>query len=248
LQRRVSRTDLDFEQALKAEGTVILREGVDVNTLGQDLSPPPLSKSYSSSYSPVPSPVGPRARMNHRATTPMRVGQPGTPVIVPPTPTPVSATAGPSSSITPAFASSSSPSTPQNQHDTFYDPAEDTERLTNRRSIYRSPGTSSSPDLTTLLRKAKEKGGVIGAQQYKNLKDRERKKDEPPPPLPSYDPPSSAGSSNITGRQRSSTSVNPGHPISNSPSLKEGKNREDWMPTSPRSKEVGTLKVGVPVP
>ncbi|KXN90627.1 PH and SEC7 domain-containing protein C11E3.11c, partial [Leucoagaricus sp. SymC.cos] len=187
LQRRVSRTDLDFEQALKAEGTVVLREGVDVNTLGQGLSPPPLNKSYSSSYSPVPSPVGPRARMNPRTNTPMRLGQPGTPVVVPPTPTPATATPGPSSSPNPA-----STTTPpaQGQSDVVYDPADDnTERQTNRRSIYRSPGTSSSPDLTTLLRKAKERGD--------------------------------------------STSLRDG---------RNGKNRDDWIQTSPRPRETGTLK------
>jgi hypothetical protein len=32
---------------------------------------------------------------------------------------------------------------------------------TRRRSLYRAPGTSSSPDLATLVRKAKERGGVV---------------------------------------------------------------------------------------
>ncbi|KAJ3570962.1 hypothetical protein NP233_g4061 [Leucocoprinus birnbaumii] len=252
LQRRVSRTDLDFEQALKGEGTFILREGVDVNTLGQDLSPPPITRSYSSSYTPVPSPVGPRARMSPRsATTPIRLGQPGTPVVVPPTPTPVSAaaTTGHYSSSTTEPPVMTSPQSSQSLHDTFYDLADDdTERQTNRRSIYRSPGSSSSPDLTTLLRKAKERGGVISSQQYKNLKEREKKREEPAPPLPSFERSSNTSSSNMTVRQRSSTTSNnasSSHSSSKSPSAQgggSGMRRDGRMHTSPRPKETGTLK------
>ncbi|KAF9452365.1 hypothetical protein P691DRAFT_661128, partial [Macrolepiota fuliginosa MF-IS2] len=249
LQHRVSRTDLDFEQALKAEGTVVLREGVDVSTLGQDLSPTPVTRSYSSSYSPTPSPVGPRGgRMNPCTNTPMRLGQPGTPVVVPPTPTPTTSTTGHSPATPSTFPSTTaaSPTASQTQHDVFYDAVEDTtERQTNRRSIYRSPGTSSSPDLATLLRKAKERGGVINTQQYKNLKEREKRREDPAPPLPlpPHDrPPSSSGA---TGRQRSTTSASPAQTISNSSSLadpRNGRNKDDWMQSSPRVKETGTLK------
>ncbi|KAJ7178525.1 hypothetical protein C8R43DRAFT_973640 [Mycena crocata] len=42
--------------------------------------------------------------------------------------------------------------------------------------MYRSPGTSSSPDLATLLRKAKDRGGTVSA------KNRDRR--EQPPPMP----------------------------------------------------------------
>ncbi|KAJ7262190.1 hypothetical protein B0H12DRAFT_1104695 [Mycena haematopus] len=130
LQRRVSRTDLDFEAALLGDGTFQLREGLDVNQLGLD--------------SPSP-----------RKTTP--TGTPGTPVVVPPTPT---AVAGPSRR----------PPSPMSDE-------EDVERSANRRSMYRAPGTSSSPDLATLLRKAKERGTVVSP------KNRDQRR-EPAPPMP----------------------------------------------------------------
>ncbi|KAG6812608.1 hypothetical protein H0H92_001959 [Tricholoma furcatifolium] len=215
LNRRVSRTDLDFEQALRTGGTVVLKEGLDVNSLGVDNSP-------SSTNATQVSPTSPRQ------VTP-RNTQPATPVVVPPTPSPAP---GPSSSRTAGSSSHSSSS-----HDVFYD-AEDTtpittERQTNRRSLYRSPGTSSSPDLATLLRKAKEKGQVVGAVH--------KREKSPPPPLPNERPSSS-------GRQRSSTTVssNPSTPQS---SVSKGKykspkheNSSEWMLPSPRPKENGTAK------
>ncbi|THV05069.1 hypothetical protein K435DRAFT_713604 [Dendrothele bispora CBS 962.96] len=152
LQRRGSRTDLDFENLLKSEGTVVLKEGLDVNTLGVEQSPSPSSSSY---YSPVSTP------------TVSSKQQPSTPTVVPPTP--ASAPLGGPSSPKP-------PKPPM--HDPFSD-TEDAERTINRRSMYRSPGTSSSPDLATLLRKAREKGEKVGMI---NARDRRR---ESPPPLPS---------------------------------------------------------------
>ena len=178
LQRRVSRTDLDFEQALRAEGTVVLKEGLDVNSMGVDTSPSPMNASFG-----LPT--------SSRQSTP----QPSTPTVVPPTPSPAP---GPSSAriIAPPQSSLS--------HDVL--DAQDTqERQANRRSMYRSPGTSSSPDLATLLRKAKEKGVVVGPNH--NKKDKRR--DSPPPPVPpAHDRPSTSG------RPRSSTSysVHPSTP------------------------------------
>ena len=220
IHRRVSRTDLDFEQALRAEGTVMLQEGLDVNSLGVDASPSPVNKKFNS---PALS-----------SSTPRRP-QPSTPVVVPPTPSP---TAGPSTSKLPAPSPSSS------SHDLFYD-AEDSERQTNRRSIYRSPGTSSSPDLATLLRKAKEKGGVVNVYQKKE------KRRESPPPLPrNYD-----GPPNGT-RPRASPSFSASPVSSASPQvtpLPKGKNKmrrgtlpessPDWVLTSPRPpKENGKVR------
>ncbi|KAF8973305.1 hypothetical protein BDZ97DRAFT_1752291 [Flammula alnicola] len=67
----------------------------------------------------------------------------------------------PSSSLN--VVSSVGPSPASSSHDLVTD-VEEAERQTNRRSMYRSPGTSSSPDLATLLRKAKERGGaMVGA-------------------------------------------------------------------------------------
>lgn len=210
---------------------MVLREGVDVNKLGRDIDSPLLNRSYSSPYTPIPSPLGPRPRAN----TPMKSSQPGTPVVVPPTPSSVATTVT-SASTNSSSARTASPIQPQ--RDALLESNDDSsERQTNRRSIYRSPGTSSSPDLATLVRKAKERGGVINAQQYKNLKERENKKDEPTPPLPSLDRPSSGGSSSITGRQRSSTSASPGF---RSPSPRTGKSNEG---SNPRMKETGTLRV-----
>ncbi|KAG6845394.1 hypothetical protein H0H87_009741 [Tephrocybe sp. NHM501043] len=214
LNRRVSRTDLDFEQALRTEGTFMLKEGLDVNSLGVDTSPSPMNASFAS-------PTPPRQYTSQNP-------QPATLNIVPPTP---SSAPGPSSSRNGGSSSHSSSS-----HDVFYD-AEDTtptttERQTNRRSMYRSPGTSSSPDLATLLRKAKEKGGVVGVQHT-----RENRHESPPPPLPTERPSSS-------GRQRSSTtaSSNPSTPQSKNLSKDKYKPPSEWMLTSPRSKETGTVK------
>lgn len=219
VQRRVSRTDLDFEQALRAEGTVMLKEGLDVNKMGMDSPSSLLNRSIGS-----PTPIS--------RNTP-RTAQPSTPTVVPPTPTPV---AGPSSGKPPAPSPSSS------SHDLFYD-AEDSERQTNRRSMYRSPGTASSPDLATLLRKAKERGGVAGTH-YKKEKRRES-----PPPVPSpFDRPTSS-------RQRSSTSHSsvPGSPQVTPLSKTKSKGRgvessPDWILPSPRLKESGAAKVSTRIP
>ncbi|RDB16953.1 hypothetical protein Hypma_002582 [Hypsizygus marmoreus] len=213
IHRRVSRTDLDFEQALRAEGTFVLKEGLDVNTLGLDTSPSPMNASFGS---PTPS----------RQYTPRNLQAPATPTVVPPTPSPI---AGPSSARNGGGSSSQSSSS----HDVFYD-AEDTERQTNRRSMYRSPGTSSSPDLATLLRKAKAQGGVVGAHHK-----REKRRESPPPPVP--DRPSS------NGRQRSSTSYssNLSTPQATPSSKQKLKSPgSEWVLPSPRpAKENGTMKV-----
>lgn len=98
-----------------------------------------------------------------------RIGRsgPNTPIVVPPTPSP----AGTSSArvISP-------PSPTRSSMDVFFD-AEDHDIQTKRRSMYRSPGTSSSPDLATLVRKAKERGKPIPS--FKPEKRQEL------PPLPS---------------------------------------------------------------
>ena len=142
--RRVSRTDLDFEQALRAGGTVLLKEGFDVDELGADLS--------NASISPFSSPSPPAQRGYHGL-------QPATPTIVPPTPSPANSA---SRSAAPSTGTLTSPSSSTSE--VFYDAPEDPEYQTRRRSMYRSPGTASSPDLATLLRKAKERTGVSGSK------------------------------------------------------------------------------------
>lgn len=121
--------------------------------------------------------------------------QPSTPTVIPATPTPNRNTNA-SRDIRPSSPSAGS------SNDIFYD-AEEHERDQNskRRSMYRSPGTASSPDLATLVRKAKQRGGVLQSHFSKD-----RRNDQPPSPLPS----SVAAQQNSTGsprnRQRSSTS------------------------------------------
>ncbi|KAF9071686.1 hypothetical protein BDP27DRAFT_1446168 [Rhodocollybia butyracea] len=132
----------------------MLREGLDIDSLGKLVeSPPPVL------------PKSPRHK-----TPPTKRLQPSTPTIVPPTPSPV---AGPSSARIPQ------PSPSASTNDFFTD---DDDINTKRRSMYRSPGTSSSPDLATLLRKAKERGGIVNPSLYR---DRDRRRDSPPP-LPSH--------------------------------------------------------------
>lgn len=137
--RRLSRTELDFEEALLAGGTVLLKEGPDVDALGADLTNASITLSSS------PSPTSQRGYRNR---------QPATPIVVPPTPSPGNSVSRPlpsAGSITTASSSTS---------DVFYDAPEEQDYQTRRRSMYRSPGTASSPDLATLLRKAKERGGA----------------------------------------------------------------------------------------
>lgn len=221
--RRISRTDMDFEQALRSEGTVKLADSVDVNTLGADISPGPTARDFALPKAPS------KENRTHRP-------QPATPVVVPPTPSPAT---GPSSTKMPDPSPSSS-------GDIFYD-AEDGDIQTKRRSLYRSPGTSSSPDLATLLRKAKERGGTVGVH-HKKLE----KRNVPPPPLPTAAMLAPERSSTSTGtRPRSSTSsatFSPGTASSSSIHTVRGKEaggsqvvssgNNDWVFASPRSRKV----------
>ena len=203
LNRRVSRTDLDFEQALRTEGTVVLKEGIDVDTLGVTGSPASVNRSYSFSqyHTPISTPVN---RSISRVTL-----QPPTPIVVPPSPSPAinvsssqmpgcnssmnngGGSRGASMTLGPAVISKAAVSSLSSSQELGGDTTTTTstsdeaaaERIqTNRRSMYRSPGTSSSPDLATLLKKAKERGGssatMVGAL------GRKEKRREEPPPLP----------------------------------------------------------------
>jgi len=113
----VSRTDDDFERALKTSETRVLHEGMDESALGSH----ELGMSSSSTA---------RTRTSNRT--------PATPTVVPPT-----------------------PQQNQRQHPHPYetDPPfdlDDVDLQTKRRSLFRSPGTASSPDLATLVRRTKE--------------------------------------------------------------------------------------------
>lgn len=217
--RRASRTEQDFEDALAGEGTVKLREGIDVSRLGLEA----LSSPARSVDSPLNLTATPQQQ--HRSRSP---ALPQTPTIIPPTPVP-----GPSKAT---HLADLSPSPIPSARDVFDDP----ERHISRRSMYRSPGTASSPDLATLLRKAKEKGNAASIPFLK-----EKRQESPPPPLPS---------DRSGGRKRSSTSFNASAPSSPPvTALFKGKNKystglgasdnSDWVLASPSPNENGTIKV-----
>ncbi|KZT10625.1 uncharacterized protein LAESUDRAFT_720978 [Laetiporus sulphureus 93-53] len=143
--RRTSRTDLDFEHALRTGGTVLLRESFDLDNLGAD-------SSSTSSFLP---PSSPSPRKSFTGLLP------ATPTVIPPTPIPragpsTSSSAQSPASILPLFSSGEMLSD---------SPGSDYE--TRRRSLYRSPGTASSPDLATLLRKAKERNAAANKDASK---------------------------------------------------------------------------------
>ncbi|KAG8907445.1 hypothetical protein FRB99_004240 [Tulasnella sp. 403] len=155
--RRASRVDMDFEQALKAGGTVVLEEGRRLESLGHTSTLSPNASSSRSSRPPV---------------TAYNFRPPATPTVVPPTPTHDTGRNGKmeqsqkSSRARDPSAGSSiltemSGATPSASS---FDEMDDIELHTKRRSLFRSPGTSSSPDLATLVRKTKERGGVAAGE------------------------------------------------------------------------------------
>lgn len=190
--RRTSRIDMSFEQALEGGGTVVIKEGIDVDSLGVDSAPftSPLSPPASSSMAPPQPKTSPTPR--------------------------------PPASISASTSASSS------SNDLFYD-AEDPDYQTKRRSMYRSQGTASSPDLATLVRKAKQRASILPSQ----LTGKERRH-EVAPPLPAgpHAPPNPAP----RHRQRSSTSSS-GHtvPVNTSPNMQKGKPQKPGRSTGPSS-------------
>ena len=197
----------------------MLREGPDVNQLGAIDTPvnSPAGKGYSNSTIKPSTP-------GYSRSTPMAA--PSTPNVVPPTPTPNAG--GNSSSASSSRTNMNgavklAPSSPSSSsQELFYD-AEDGERQTNRRSLYRSPGTSSSPDLATLLRKAKERGEPVNIPHHLK-KDKRR---ESPPPLPET-------------RPRSSTTVGPSSTPSSPAALKKPRDLDTSTRGLSRDREVGT--------
>ncbi|TFK89121.1 hypothetical protein K466DRAFT_645137 [Polyporus arcularius HHB13444] len=216
--RRTSRTELDFEQALRAGGTVLLKEGRDVDELGADLS----NASIALSSSPSPPPQ--RGYLGL---------QPSTPIIVPPTPSP-----GNSASRTGLSASSALTSASSSTSEVFYDAPEDIDYQTRRRSMYRSPGTASSPDLATLLRKAKERSGVSGGKDGKrNGMSSSSTHSRRPPQSPG--PSSTQVTPLPKGRMRSSQNLS-----AQREAAAASATSPDWVLTSPRS--FGSMKDGKP--
>ncbi|KAI0743591.1 hypothetical protein C8Q80DRAFT_1345613 [Daedaleopsis nitida] len=208
--RRVSRTELDFEQALRAGGTVLLKEGPDVDELGGDFS----NASITLSSSPSPPPQ--RGYLGL---------QPSTPIVVPPTPSPGN------SAARSGLASASALTTPSSStSEVFYDAPEEIDYQTKRRSMYRAPGTASSPDLATLLRKAKERGGVGGRDGKKNSGSSSRDQQSPGPSAHATPVPK--------GKMRSSQN------LSAQREAAANATSPDWVLASPRS--FGSMKDGKP--
>ncbi|KAI0769773.1 hypothetical protein BD413DRAFT_604874 [Trametes elegans] len=203
--------DLDFEQALRTGGTVLLRESIDVDELGADISNTSIG-SFSSPSSPLQ-----RGYL-----------QPATPIVVPPTPSPVNSAGR---HAAPSAGSLTSPSSSTSE--VFYDAPEDPDYQTKRRSMYRSPGTASSPDLATLLRKAKERTGVSGSRDGRRNGTSSSR--EPQSPSPSAQvtpvPKGKMRSSQTLSAQRDSDASSPA-------------STPDWVLTSPRS--FGSMKDGKP--
>jgi hypothetical protein len=202
IMRRGSRVDMSFEQALEVEETMVIKEGIDVDSLGVDSAP---SLKYLSS----PSPLSPSVS----SSRPQSMLPPQPKNSLSPTPR------APASISASTSASSSS-------NDLFYD-AEDPDYQTKRRSMYRSQGTASSPDLATLVRKAKQRASIL---PLGNNKD---KRHDVAPPLPSpHAPPNPAP----RHRQRSSTSSS-GHtmPATTPATMQKAKLPKPGPSTSPSS-------------
>jgi hypothetical protein len=203
--RRSSRIDMNFEQALEAGETMVIKEGIDFDSLGEDSAP---SLKYSSSSSPLSPPSSssrPQSMLPPRAKNSLA------------SPT----TRAPASISASTSASSSS-------NDLFYD-AEDPDYQTKRRSMYRSQGTASSPDLATLVRKAKQRASILPASNNKD------KRHEAAPPLPASSGPHPPHPT-PRHRQRSSTSSS-GHtmPATTPTTVQKGKLQKPGPSTGPSS-------------
>jgi hypothetical protein len=205
--RRSSRIDMNFEQALEAGETMVIKEGIDFDSLGEDSAPAMKYLSSSSPLSPPPSSSSrPQSMLPPRAKNSL-----------------ASPASRPPASISASTSASSS------SNDLFYD-AEDPDYQTKRRSMYRSQGTASSPDLATLVRKAKQRASILPASNNKD------KRHEVAPPLPAspgaHPPPNPAP----RHRQRSSTSSS-GHtmPATTPTTVHRGKLQKPGPSTGPSS-------------
>ncbi|KAG8952930.1 hypothetical protein FRC04_003381 [Tulasnella sp. 424] len=174
--RRTSRIDMDFEQALKAGGTVVLEEGRRLESLGLTSSSSPLGNGGESST----------GRSSSRPGSSSARQQPATPTIVPPTPEstlqrvspaekqrnaageksrlPVQSETPQSTTTTTTAAKAGGPlaSSPTIIGGVPFQDSTGNEVQSKRRSLFRTSGTASSPDLAALMRKGKERGGGVG--------------------------------------------------------------------------------------
>ena len=206
--RRSSRIDMNFEQALEAGETMVIKEGIDFDSLGDDSAP---SLKYPSSSSPLSPPSSSSSSRPHSMLPPRAKNSLASPT-----------TRAPASISASTSASSSS-------NDLFYD-AEDPDYQTKRRSMYRSQGTASSPDLATLVRKAKQRGSILPVSNNKD------KRHEVAPPLPASSGPHPPPNPAPRHRQRSSTSSS-GHtmPATTQTTVQRGKLQKPGPSTGPSS-------------
>ncbi|KAI9509413.1 hypothetical protein F5148DRAFT_1275258 [Russula earlei] len=149
--RRTSRRKMNFEQALQAGETMVIRQGIDIVRLGgeEDMAPSSMIQQTDSPPLPPPTPAQLKRSLASPAHGPL------------------------------ASASASASTTSSSCSDELFYDAEDPDYQTKRRSMYRSQGTASSPDLATLVRKAKQRASILPSQLIS--KD---KRHEATPPLP----------------------------------------------------------------
>ncbi|KAF8332104.1 uncharacterized protein EI90DRAFT_3056571 [Cantharellus anzutake] len=143
-----NRQSRNFEDALNSDGTVHITPSVDEDKLG--VVSPQSSRHFAGETSFVDDSID--SSLTISRNHPQLTLQPATPKVVPPTPD-----ANPVSSSTLKPANPQSPDTSDSMEEAETDPK--------RRSLLRSPGTSSSPDLATLVQKAKERGGIVGVNK-----------------------------------------------------------------------------------
>ena len=189
--RRTSRIDIDFEQALLSTDTITLREGRDVNSLGNEHDPataPTMEdqRTDTNVASPTPaasivSPLSAASSRRLRKSQPTLSNAPHTlaakstntdttpPITISDTINSLPGSSGFNCSIQnpsprqeppadgPPPASIPIPRPPKQQK-----PGEDPDDVDlKRRSLFRSPGTASSPDLATLVRKQRERNAAL---------------------------------------------------------------------------------------
>lgn len=148
-----NRLSRNFEQDLLNGDTVLISQGVDESKLGTVSTPVRGADDSFSSITSTNHSLAPKRR-------PSNTLQPATPKVVPPTPTitpvtspaNVNANANGNGNGNVTSSSSASPSPPEQEGEEL--------DQTKRRSLFRSPGTASSPDLATLVRKARERGAA----------------------------------------------------------------------------------------
>ena len=189
--RRTSRIDVDFEQALLSTDTITLSEGRDVNSLGNehdpttaptmedqkrgtDVTSPILAASIASPLSPVSSrrlkksqPTTPNAPQtlaakstNTDTTSPIPISDTINPIAGGSTRN--CSIQNPSSRQEPPVDGPPLASIPMSRPPKQHQPGEDPDDVDlKRRSLFRSPGTASSPDLATLVRKQRERNAAL---------------------------------------------------------------------------------------